>query len=323
MSQPLANDPPSPRSTRVQASLRRRAYRRGRAAGDGASGNGQPPLDELDEVDEPDAAALAAEEELEALEALEEQTSAEDEAVELLEDDLDLAGPDDDDVDDLEVVETARGSDDLDDDDDLPGGGDPERYDDIELEAVATEPEVETLDDLVELEPDEDLDDEDLDGEDDDDVAELVTAPIDDDLDDDELGAVAVVPAARSRSKKRYVPARRVRRTIRRIDPISLAKLALVFNLCFLAMTLVAGVIIWLAASASGSIDNIESFVEDIGFEEFQIRGGQLLRGLVLGGLVLSVAGTFFAFIMGVLFNLLSDLVGGIRITMVEPDESA
>jgi hypothetical protein len=307
----------------VQASLRRRAYRRGRAPAEQVAGNGLPPLDELDDVDEPDAAALAAEEELEALEAREEQASVEDEAVELLEDDLDLAGHDDDDVDDLEVVEAARGSDDLDDDDDLPGGGDPERYDEVDLDAVAVEPEVETLDDLVELEPDDDLDLdlEELDGEDDDEgvlVTELVEAP------DDDGVAAGVVPAAgRSRSKKRYVPARRVRRTIRRIDPFSLAKLVLVFNLCFLAMTLVAGVIIWTAASASGSIDNIESFVEDIGFEEFHIRGGQLLRGLVLGGLVLSIAGTFFAFIMGVLFNLLSDLVGGIRITMVEPDESA
>ena len=42
---------------------------------------------------------------------------------------------------------------------------------------------------------------------------------------------------------------------------------------------------------------------------------------MAVGGFVIALAGTFFAFIMGVLFNLLSDLVGGIRITMVEPDE--
>lgn len=126
-------------------------------------------------------------------------------------------------------------------------------------------------------------------------------------------------PAGEGR-RDRYVRARRVRRTIRRVDPISVGKLALVFNVCFFIMVLVAGVILWSVAQAAGSIGNIESFIEDIGFEDFELDGGQLLRGFAIGGGVLVVAGSLFAVLLSILFNLVSDVVGGVRITMVEPD---
>lgn len=274
-----------------------------------------PQLDPLDDVAEPDAEALEAEEALEAVEAREEAEGLFDEAAE---DDA-AVSTDADGADVLELVEDAGV--DVDEDDDQPGGGDPARYDELDLEDVVVEPEPETLDELDDLEAEPDVLDEDV-------LDDLEDELFEDDVDEDVLvvdePTVTPVPAAArsGRARKReYVPARRVRRTIRRIDPVSLAKLALVFNLCFLAMVLVAGIIIWTVASASGSIDNIESFVADIGFDDFQLRGGQLLRGIAVGGFVLALAGAFFAFILGVLFNLLSDLVGGIRVTMVEPDE--
>jgi hypothetical protein len=321
MSQPLAaDDPPPHRPTRVQASLRRRAYRRGRDP----EPSGPPPLDELDELPEPDAEQLTAEEQLEAIEAREEAEG-------LFEplDDAERALDDEDTLDlaDLEEVHDVEQSDEIDVDDVEPGGPHPEAYDELDLADVAAEPDVETLDELDVLEVDvEQLDDEEL-AEIEDALLEDDELDLEDEVEDAERDAaaepavVAPAPQGRRAGRRRYVPARRVRRTIRRVDPLSLAKLALVFNLCFLVMTLVAGVIIWTVASASGSIDNIESFVEDIGFEDFRLQGGQLLQGFAIGGLVLALAGTFFAFIMGVLFNLLSDLVGGIRITMVEPDE--
>jgi hypothetical protein len=317
MSQPLAaDDPPPHRPTRVQASLRRRAYRRGRDP----EPSGPAPLDELDELPEPDVDQLAAEEELEEVEAREEAEG-------LFEplDDAERALDDEDALDlvDLEEVHDVEQSDEFDVDDVEPGGPHPEAYDELDLADVAAEPDVETLDELDVLE----VDVEQLDDEVEDALLEDDELDLEDEVEDAawdaaaEPAAVAVAPQGRRAGRRQYVPARRVRRTIRRVDPLSLAKLALVFNLCFLVMTLVAGVIIWTVASASGSIDNIESFVEDIGFEDFRLQGGQLLQGFAIGGLVLALAGTFFAFIMGVLFNLLSDLVGGIRITMVEPDE--
>lgn len=115
------------------------------------------------------------------------------------------------------------------------------------------------------------------------------------------------------------VPARKVRRVIRRIDPLSVLKLSFFFNVCLFAMFLIAGLLLWSAAVGSGSTDNIESFVIDIGFEDFKLVGADLFRGFVVFGGGLVIAGTVFAVLLALLFNLISDIVGGIRFTVIEP----
>lgn len=122
----------------------------------------------------------------------------------------------------------------------------------------------------------------------------------------------------RVRGKGR-VPARKVRRVIRRVDALSVLKLAFAFNVCLFAMFLVAALLLWSAAVGSGSTDNIESFVIDIGFEDFQLVGADLFRGFAVFGAALVVAGTVFAVLVALLFNLISDIVGGIRLTVIEP----
>jgi hypothetical protein len=205
----------------------------------------------------------------------------------------------------------------------LPDAGPVEAEIDADIEAELGELELLDQVDPEVFEPDE-VDDEDLEGGGADPelydeidlgvvVAELAPEP--------EPKVMAPRPSTKRRGKKKLVQARRVRRTIRSIDVLSLGKLAFVFNLCVLVMVLVAGVILWSVASASGSIDNIESFIEDIGFNDFQLRGDELLRGVAVGGFVMAITATGFIILMGVLFNLLSDVVGGVRITMIEPDE--
>lgn len=115
------------------------------------------------------------------------------------------------------------------------------------------------------------------------------------------------------------VPARKVRKVIRRVDPLSVLKLAFAFNVCVFAMFLVAGVLLWSAAIGSGSTDNIESFVVDIGFEDFKLVGADLFRGFVVFGGGLVIAFTLFAVLLSLLFNLISDVLGGIRLTVIEP----
>lgn len=115
------------------------------------------------------------------------------------------------------------------------------------------------------------------------------------------------------------VPARKVRKVIRRVDPLSVLKLSFAFNVCVFAMFLVAGLILWSAAIGSGSTDNIESFVVDIGFEDFKLVGADLFRGFVVFGGALVVAFSLFAVLLALLFNLISDVLGGIRLTVIEP----
>ncbi len=115
------------------------------------------------------------------------------------------------------------------------------------------------------------------------------------------------------------VPARRVRRVIRRVDPLSVLKLAFFFNVCVFAMFLVAAVLLWSAAIGAGSTDNIESFLVDIGFEDFRLVGTDLFRGFFVFGGGMVIAFTILAVLLALLFNLISDVVGGIRLTVIEP----
>jgi hypothetical protein len=80
-------------------------------------------------------------------------------------------------------------------------------------------------------------------------------------------------------------------------------------------------VILWSLAVSSGSIENIESFITDLfALKSFTINGDQVFRAAALGGLVMVVAGSGFTVLMAVLFNLISDLTGGIRMTVVEEE---
>lgn len=105
---------------------------------------------------------------------------------------------------------------------------------------------------------------------------------------------------------------------LRRVDPWSVFKLSLVFYLCVCLVLLVAGIVLWLGASATGVVGNVESFFQDAGFDGFKFSAGMMLRGFTLGGLVLVVAGTVANMLLATLFNLMSDVVGGVRVTLAE-----
>ena len=117
------------------------------------------------------------------------------------------------------------------------------------------------------------------------------------------------------------VKGRRVRRVVRRIDPWSVLKLSLLFYLCLFLVVLVAGIVLWMAASALGIVDNVETFIGDLlALDDFHFVTGQILRAASLGGLVLVVLGAGANVLMSVLYNLISDLVGGVRITVIEEE---
>ena len=116
----------------------------------------------------------------------------------------------------------------------------------------------------------------------------------------------------------------RARRVVRRVNPWTVLRCSLLFYLCMLVVWLVAGILLWIAASATGLINNLERFITDLFFlEYFQIRGGVLLLVALLGGLVLVLLGAAVNVIMAVVYNLASDVVGGIEITVVDKEKTA
>lgn len=130
-----------------------------------------------------------------------------------------------------------------------------------------------------------------------------------------------VRPTWRQRRAARRLRARKVGRIVRYVDPWSVLKVSLLFYLCMFLIVLLAGVILWTVAVNAGTVSSVESFVEDIlSFETFELDADRIFRASVFGGLVLVIAGTTFNVLMAVLFNLISDLTGGVRFTVVEEE---
>ena len=105
---------------------------------------------------------------------------------------------------------------------------------------------------------------------------------------------------------------------LRRVDPWSVLKLSLVFYFCVCLVLLVASVVLWAGASASGVVGNVEGFFRDAGFDGFEFAPAQLLKAFAIGGLILVLAGTLANMLLAALFNLMSDVVGGLKVTLAE-----
>lgn len=113
---------------------------------------------------------------------------------------------------------------------------------------------------------------------------------------------------------------RRVTRVVRHVDTWSVFKVAVVFNLFLYAVCLTAGVLLWQVAQNTGTVDNVERFFENFGWETFQLKGGEIFHNAWIAGLFVCVGLTGLAVLLATLFNLITDLVGGIRVSVLEEE---
>ena len=112
---------------------------------------------------------------------------------------------------------------------------------------------------------------------------------------------------------------RRVRRVLRKIDTWSLAKMAFLLHLCFALVFLVAGTTLWFGADGSGAISKLEDAVKaNLRLDTFSIDGSVLFRAALAGTLLFAFMGTVLTVLAGFLFNMLSDLTGGIQVWVLE-----
>ena len=82
---------------------------------------------------------------------------------------------------------------------------------------------------------------------------------------------------------------RRVTRVVRHVDTWSVFKVSLVVNVILYVVCLTAGVLLWNVAYATGTVDNVEKFFEQFGWESFQFHGGELYHNAWIGGLFVAV----------------------------------
>ena len=119
----------------------------------------------------------------------------------------------------------------------------------------------------------------------------------------------------------RRLRARRVRRLVRHIEPWSVLKVSLILYFCAWAIMLFVGVTLWNLAVNSGLVADVEGFVVELfALESFRINADQIFRIAAVGGLVLVLAGSGLTVLGAVLFNLISDVTGGVRLTVVEEE---
>ena len=108
---------------------------------------------------------------------------------------------------------------------------------------------------------------------------------------------------------------------LRRIHPASVLRVSVLFYLGVSLALFVAGVLLWIGANVIGLVGNIEGFMDEIGFTDFRLRPTPLLLASALISLILVITGSLANYLMAVLYNLIADVVGGIKVVLTEDPE--
>ena len=110
---------------------------------------------------------------------------------------------------------------------------------------------------------------------------------------------------------------RRVRRVIRKIDPWTVLKVSLIFN-AIAGLVFVLGVwVMWSLAIQRGLPDQVTEFFANFALV-FNPEGELYFRVVVLLTIIGVVAFTGLFTLAAVVYNLISDLVGGIEVIVLE-----
>ena len=136
-------------------------------------------------------------------------------------------------------------------------------------------------------------------------------------------GSGPAAPVAERRPKapkpSRTEQRRHARVVVRKVGPWSVFKMSVIFYVCVMLVMLGAGVILFGMLSAMGLIDSLEDLANELGFGPgFTVHGDWLfIRGLWYG-VALVVVGSIINVFVAFLYNLISDLVGGVEVTLTE-----
>ena len=84
---------------------------------------------------------------------------------------------------------------------------------------------------------------------------------------------------------------------------------------------MLAGLLLWSFAISRGYIERFENFILEIfNYETFKINASEIFEWYVWAGLFCVLVMTALTVVLCLLYNLISVLVGGLRITIVEEE---
>jgi hypothetical protein len=111
----------------------------------------------------------------------------------------------------------------------------------------------------------------------------------------------------------------RVRRVIRKIDPWTVLKVTLVFNAIMALVFVLGTVIFWSIFVNAGIPERINDLALLIGIENgINLEGAVYFRIVLLLSVIGTIMMTGFFTLGAVVYNLISDLVGGVEVIVLE-----
>lgn len=121
--------------------------------------------------------------------------------------------------------------------------------------------------------------------------------------------------------RRQRFEARKVRRLLRHVDPWSMFKLSLLLSLCMWLILMIAAVIMWTVARNAGTIASIENFVNSsLSLQDWSLDGDFIFRQFGLITLLLSLGFTAAIVVASLVFNLVSDIIGGVWVSVIEEE---
>jgi hypothetical protein len=133
-------------------------------------------------------------------------------------------------------------------------------------------------------------------------------------------------PAAPRVSRVRPPAPRRTRVVVRKVGPLSVLKFSLLFYLCIMLIVLFALAIVYGVLSAAGAVDSLERILGNLrtgttstaGAVPFEIDGRLVFAWGLVGGLISVVIWSVINVFVTLLYNLITDIVGGVEITLTD-----
>ena len=122
---------------------------------------------------------------------------------------------------------------------------------------------------------------------------------------------------------------KRTRVEVRKVGPWSVLKFSLLFYFCLMLIVWVALAIIYLVLSAAGAIDALARILGEIfangptstrGATPIAIDGVKVFVDLFVAGCVFTVVWSLVNVFVAFIYNLISDVVGGIEVTLGNPE---
>ena len=140
----------------------------------------------------------------------------------------------------------------------------------------------------------------------------------------DPAGTASTVEAPARRImgyRRQRFEARKVRRLVRHVDPWSMLKLSVLVSLSMWLVVVIAAVVLWTVARNAGTISDIESFVNSsLSLQDWKLDGEFIFRQFGLVTLLLALGFAAAMVVASLVFNLISDIIGGVWISVIEEE---